>query len=70
MSRQEPVTDVGDRKQTIQHIAAQLLAGMLANPHLYTSISDDMGRGPQERDLVITAVQLAETLIARVDQSA
>jgi hypothetical protein len=64
------VTDGGGRKETLQQIAAQLLAGMLANPHLYTSISDDMGRGPQERDLVVTAVQLAEALIARIDESA
>jgi hypothetical protein len=48
-------------------IAAQLLAGLLANPHVYASISDDLGKGPQEQELVELAVELAAALSDRVE---
>lgn len=52
----------------VKQIAAQLLAGMLANPHIYAKTSEEMGRGQQEQELVITAIELAESLIAKVEQ--
>lgn len=54
--------------QAVKQIAAQLLAGMLANPHLYPQISDEEARGHQEKILTGLAVELAEALIATVDE--
>jgi hypothetical protein len=51
----------------VKQIAAQLLAGMLANPHVYASVSDEMGNGQQERDLVVVALRIAETLIEKAE---
>jgi hypothetical protein len=52
----------------IKQIAAQLLAGMLANPHIYANISDEEGRGQQEKTLIMTAIEMAENLVGRVDE--
>jgi hypothetical protein len=43
-------------------IAAQLLSGMLANPHVYVTVSDE---GIHEQELVATAIAMAEKLITR-----
>lgn len=56
-------------KQDIKEIATQLLSGMLANPHLYPTISDGEAKGQQERILISTAVMMAEELIEKIDQS-
>ncbi|MDM9381409.1 hypothetical protein QUB80_11915 [Chlorogloeopsis sp. ULAP01] len=57
-----------DAKTTeIKQIAAQLLAGMLANPHIYSQTSDDMGKGVQEQDLIVLAIEIAEQLIEKVE---
>lgn len=57
-----------DAKTTeIKQIATQLLAGMLANPHIYAQVSDAMGTGVQEQDLIILAIEMAEQLIEKVE---
>jgi hypothetical protein len=57
------------QKQDLQAITAQLLSGMLANPHIYTAVSDGEARGQQERILVSNAVMMAEALLEKVEQS-
>lgn len=52
----------------VKQIATQILSGMLANPHVYSMVSDDLGRGPQEQDLIIAAIEMAEILIAKVEK--
>lgn len=53
----------------VKHIAAQLLAGMLSNPHIYANLSDEGSQGQQEQALVLVAIEMAENLIARAEQS-
>lgn len=53
----------------IKQIAAQLLSAMLANPHIYTSISDEGVQGRQEQELIAIAIAMAESLIAKVDET-
>ncbi len=52
----------------IKKIAAQLLSGMLANPHIYPTISDEMARGQKEQDLMVLAVEMAESLVNKVEK--
>ncbi len=52
----------------IKQIASQLLEGMLANPHIYASLSDEGASGQQEKKLIITAVEMAELLITEVER--
>lgn len=52
----------------VKQIASQLLSGMLANPHIYPMVSDELGRGQKEQDLIIAAVTMAESLIDRVEK--
>ena len=40
---------------------------MLANPHLYSIVSDELGRGQQEKDPLVAAIEMAESLIAKVE---
>ena len=51
----------------VKQIAAQLLSGMLANPHIYASLSDEGGKGQQEQNLIAIAVEMAEKLIGKVE---
>jgi hypothetical protein len=51
----------------IKQIASQILAGMLANPHIYATISEEESRGQQEQTLILTAIGMAEKLIDRVE---
>lgn len=53
-----------------KQIAAQLLSAMLANPHIYASVSDEGAQGRQEQELVMIAIAMAENLIAKIDTSA
>lgn len=53
--------------QEIKLMASQLLAGMLANPHIYPAVSDEKA-GQQEQILVAKAIAIAESLMAKVDQ--
>jgi hypothetical protein len=52
----------------VKQIAAQLLSGLLANPHIYASTSDEAAKGQREQALTGLAIELAESLIQRVDQ--
>lgn len=56
------------KQSEVKQIATQLLSGMLANPHIYATLSDQLGRGPQEQDLIIAAIQMAESLIEKVER--
>jgi hypothetical protein len=51
----------------LKQISAQLLAGMLANPHIYTTAGDEEVRGQREQTLTLAAIELAEMLIQKVD---
>ncbi|MFP4101047.1 hypothetical protein [Coleofasciculus sp.] len=51
----------------VKQIASQLLAGMLANPHIYTTISDEGHQGQLEQKLILMAVEMAEDLIDKVE---
>jgi hypothetical protein len=52
----------------LKQISTQLLAGMLANPHIYPMYSDEMARGQKEQDLMILAIEMAEKLIQKAEQ--
>ncbi len=54
----------------VKQIAAQLLSGMLANPHIYTNISDEGVQGQQEQELIAIAIGIAESLIDKINQKA
>lgn len=51
-----------------QQIAAQLLSGLMANPHIYASLSDEGAEGQQEQKLISVAIDLAEHLILQIDK--
>ena len=50
----------------IKQIAAQLLAGMLANPNIYPAESGQLSKEQQE-ELIEKAIAMAETLIAKAE---
>ena len=52
----------------IKQMATQLLAGMLANPHIYQTLSDEGARGQTEQTLQLIAIEMAEGLIEKVDR--
>jgi hypothetical protein len=56
------------KQKEVKQIATQLLSGMLANPHLYPTLSDQLGKGPQEQDLIIAAIAMAESLMEKVEK--
>jgi hypothetical protein len=58
-----------DREQEIKEIATQLLAGMLANPHLYTMVSDEESKGQQEQLLLSNAIMMAESLVEKIKRA-
>ncbi len=49
-------------------IAAQILGGMLANPHIYSMLSDEGASGEQERILRHAALDMAQALINEAEQ--
>ncbi len=51
----------------VKKLATEILSGMLANPHVYPMVSDDLGRGPREQDLIIASIEMAESLISHVE---
>ncbi|HEY9804617.1 MAG TPA: hypothetical protein V6D25_30070 [Leptolyngbyaceae cyanobacterium] len=53
----------------LKQTASQLLAAMLSNPHIYTQISEEGGYGQMEQQLIITAVEMAESLIQHIDNA-
>ncbi len=52
----------------VKQMAAQLLAGMLANPHIYPKISDEGYQGQLEQTLILIAVEMAEDLIDKAER--
>ncbi len=52
--------------EEIKQIAAQLLAGMLANPNIHLTESGQLSK-EQEEELIEKAIAMAETLIARAE---
>ena len=58
-----------DAKTTeVKQIAAQLLAGMIVNPHLYPTFSDEMARGQKEQDLILLAIGMAQGLMEKTEE--
>jgi hypothetical protein len=55
--------------EELKKTASKLLAGMLANPHIYPQISDGGGYGRMEKQLVIVAVEMAESLIEYIENT-
>ena len=55
------------REKEIVKIATQLLSGMVANPRLYTMVTDEEGRGHQEQLLILNAIRMAEALVDRIE---
>ena len=51
----------------VKQIATQLLAGMLTNPHVYHTLSDEGVAGQTEQTLMIIAIEMAESLIEKVE---
>ncbi|NET40247.1 MAG: hypothetical protein F6K19_51330 [Cyanothece sp. SIO1E1] len=51
----------------VKQIATQLLTGMLSNPHIYPTISDEGARGQHEQTLMAIAIEMATSLIAKVE---
>lgn len=51
----------------VKQIAAQLLAAMLTNPHVYQTPSDEGATGQTEQTLMIIALEMAESLIEKIE---
>lgn len=56
-------------KSEVKQLASQILSGMLANPHVYSMVSDELGRGQQEQNLITAAIEMAEILITQVENN-
>ncbi|QSJ19749.1 hypothetical protein JYQ62_14170 [Nostoc sp. UHCC 0702] len=53
----------------LKQTASQLLAGMLSNPHIYSQVSDEGGYGKMEQQLILIAVEMAESLIQHIENA-
>ncbi|MDJ0570692.1 MAG: hypothetical protein QNJ53_16830 [Pleurocapsa sp. MO_192.B19] len=55
--------------EEVKQIAAQLLSGMLANPHLYQVYQTESGKlsREQQQELIETAIAMAEALITKAE---
>ncbi|MBD2504419.1 hypothetical protein [Anabaena azotica] len=53
----------------LKQTASQLLAAMLSNPHIYSQISEEGGYGQMEQQLILIAVEMAESLIQHIDNA-
>nr|WP_187308069.1 hypothetical protein [Nostoc cycadae] len=53
----------------LKETATQLLAAMLSNPHIYPQVSDEGGYGKMEQQLMIVAVEMAESLIQHINHT-
>lgn len=51
----------------VKQIASTLLAAMLSNPHVYSQVSDEGVSGQLEQKLIIIAVEMATSLIQRIE---
>jgi hypothetical protein len=56
--------------QELKQIAAQILSALLANPHIYANTSDEGGKGQQEQELILMAIEMAKSLITKIDENA
>jgi len=56
------------KAEQTKQIAAQILTGLLSNPHIYANMSDEGAQAPQEQELMKVAIDMAENLIARVEE--
>lgn len=54
--------------EEVKRLAAQILSGLLANPHIYASVSDEGANGQQEQLLTRMAIEMAEALITTVEK--
>lgn len=59
---------MSEKTEQAKQIATQILAGLLSNPHIYASMSDEGAHAPQEQELIEVAIGMAEKLIARVEE--
>ncbi len=53
--------------ESLSSLSAQILSGMIANPHIYSMVSDEGASGEQEKILRHTALEMAEALITDVE---
>ncbi|MBD2515416.1 hypothetical protein H6G93_10410 [Nostoc sp. FACHB-973] len=53
----------------LKQTASQLLAAMLSNPHIYAQLSEEGGYGKMEQQLIIVAVEMAESLIEHIENA-
>ncbi|MCC5636489.1 hypothetical protein LC593_11570 [Nostoc sp. CHAB 5844] len=53
----------------LKETATQLLAAMLSNPHIYPQVSEEGGYGQMEQQLIIVAVEMAESLIEHINNA-
>ncbi|MBH8576543.1 hypothetical protein I8752_26840 [Nostocaceae cyanobacterium CENA369] len=53
----------------LKQTASQLLAAMLSNPHIYPQLSDEGGYGQMEQQLILAAVEMAESLIEHIENA-
>ncbi|GAB4383379.1 MAG: hypothetical protein Kow00121_45140 [Elainellaceae cyanobacterium] len=59
---------MSEKLEQTKQIAAQILVGLLSNPHIYANMSDEGAKAPQEQELMGLAIDMAENLIARVEE--
>ncbi|NJO42231.1 MAG: hypothetical protein HC865_16800 [Cyanobacteria bacterium RU_5_0] len=59
---------MSEKNEQTKQIAAQILAGLLSNPHIYASMSDEGAQAPQVQELMGVAIEMAEHLIAKVEE--
>ncbi len=60
---------MANHKREVKKVAAQILGGLLANPHIYASMSDEGSHGQLEQTLIGVAIEMSESLIAKVEHS-
>jgi hypothetical protein len=53
----------------VKQIASELLAGMLSNPHVSTSVSDEGMEGQREQMLLTVALEMARESIEKAEKS-
>ncbi len=51
----------------LKQTASQLLAAMLSNPHIYPKVSDEGSSGRMEQQLIIVAVEMAQSLNQHIE---
>ncbi|MDP5339253.1 MAG: hypothetical protein NWQ28_11850 [Nodularia sp. (in: cyanobacteria)] len=56
-------------QKELKQTASQLLAAMLSNPHIYPKVSDEGSSGRMEQQLIIVAVEMAQSLNQHIEHS-